>query len=124
MRILFTCILYYCFAFTFAQQTYPVNSTLKFEERFTKCERKWVVLPKVDTAKSYSFGYIYIDEAAGFTYDLKGVFIIDSQGKYISDTTASKNTSIKYRIAPTWRYVALLNPQHFDELKIKAPPIG
>lgn len=106
-----------------AQTNLGIDTSLKFDQRYTKCERKWVVLAKTDTERNYSFGYIYVDAQAGFTYDLKGVFKVDAKGRYISDTNIFKNTgSIKYRIASNWKKVALLDKQHFKELKIKPEP--
>ncbi|GAA4332826.1 hypothetical protein GCM10023149_39310 [Mucilaginibacter gynuensis] len=96
--------------------------TLKFDQRFSRCEKKWVVLNKADTAKSYMYGYIYIDEIAGFTFDLKGHFTIDRSGKYIGDTSSMKYNTIKYRISPNWNNVAILPPSHFKELNIKKEP--
>lgn len=124
MRYLILISIFCCVCQAVNAQSNPgVDTSLKFNQRYTKCERKWVVMSKADTAKSYSFGFIYIDSQAGFTFDLKGVFKVGDKGKYILDTNIFKNTgSIKYRIAPNWRRVALLSPQHYDELGIKAQP--
>lgn len=107
---------------TFAQKAIGTDTALKFNQRYTKCERKWVVMSKSDTSANYTFGYIYIDQQAGFTFDLKGTFKVDGNNSYIVDTTATKDGSIKYRISPNWRLVALLPPQHFKELHIKPQP--
>ncbi|MEO6149378.1 MAG: tetratricopeptide repeat protein [Mucilaginibacter sp.] len=96
--------------------------TLKFNQRYTQCEKKWVVLSKADTANDYSYGYIYIDSQAGFTYQLAGKLKIDAGGKYVGDTSIFTGTSVKYRIAPTWKNVALLPAAHFKELNIKGEP--
>jgi tetratricopeptide (TPR) repeat protein len=91
--------------------------------RYAQCERKWVVLSKSDTAKSYPYGFIYIDEQAGFTYDVKGEFKVGPNNIYIPDTAATKGTSIKARIGPNWRRgIALVPTQHFAELGIKPQP--
>ncbi len=96
---------------------------LKYDQPFTKCEKKWVVLSRSEADRNYTFGYIYIDSQAGFTFDLQGMFMVDATGRYIKDTISLKNSgSIKYRIAPNWRPVALLPSKHFNELKIKAEP--
>ena len=106
----------------FAQKAIGTDTALKFNQRYTKCERKWVVMSKSDTLANYTFGFIYIDEQAGFTFDLKGTFKVDGNNNYIVDTTATKNGSIKYRISPNWRLVALLPQKHFKELHIKPQP--
>jgi tetratricopeptide (TPR) repeat protein len=112
-----TCILFSAYA-----QHSTVDSILKFNQSYLKCERKWVVISKNDTASRYLFGFIYVDMMAGFTFDLKGEFSIDEKGKYIVDTSMLKGSSLKYRISPNWRKVALLSSQHFNELHIQPQP--
>jgi tetratricopeptide (TPR) repeat protein len=107
---------------SFAQPKTYADTSLKFNKWYTKLEKKWVVLSKRDTDKTYSFGYIYIDHEAGFTFDFQGVFSVDKNNKYVRDTVMFKNQSVKYRIAPNWRLVALLPPNHFTELGIKPEP--
>src|SRR6201989_3182448 len=120
MKHLIFLLCFICFVFSVNAQQKSINDNpLRFDQRFTKCEKKWVALSGSDTSSKYTFGYIYIDSAAGFTFDLKGSFKIKADNTYIPDTTASKNTSIKYRIAPNWKNVAILSPQHFKELNIK-----
>jgi len=121
-RIILTLLFVVTIINAFGQQMPNVDTALKFNQRFTKCERKWVVISKADTAKNYLYGFIYIDSQAGFTFDMKGTFVINSNGQYIGDTTLSKNRSIKYRIAQNWRNVALLPPSRFKELHIKPQP--
>jgi tetratricopeptide (TPR) repeat protein len=107
---------------SFAQSKTNTDTSLKFNQWYTKLERKWVVLNKSDTAKTYSYGYIYIDSQAGFTYDLQGVFTADKNNKYVNDPSVFKGQSVKYRIAPNWQLVALLPPTHFAELGIQPEP--
>ncbi|WP_295767814.1 tetratricopeptide repeat protein [uncultured Mucilaginibacter sp.] len=95
--------------------------TLQFDKRYTRCEKQWVAF-KNKKDKEYSYGYIYIDAQAGFTYDAKGTFTIGADDKYIADTTISKNSSIKYRIAPNWGNVALIPTSRYKELNLPAEP--
>jgi tetratricopeptide (TPR) repeat protein len=123
MRWIFTVCIFCCVLFNaHAQNNSGIDTALKFNQRYTKCERKWVVISKADTAKDYLFGFIYIDEVAGFTFDMKGSFRVDNNDRYIVDTTLSKNSSVKYRISPNWRNVALLPRQRLSELHIPAQP--
>lgn len=106
-----------------AQQINFRDTSLHFNQSFTKCEKRWVVLSPRDSDKTYNFGFIYIDEQAGFTYDLQGVFRVGENNKYIRDTVIFKKMgSIKYRISPNWKKVALLPLVHFAELGIKSQP--
>ncbi|MFC0518768.1 tetratricopeptide repeat protein [Mucilaginibacter angelicae] len=107
-------------AFSQAANT-GIDTSLKFNQRYTKCEKKWVVLSKKDTASYYLFGFIYIDSQAGFTFDLQGSFKVNSDNQYITDPKP-KDHSLKLRIIPNWQLVALLPEKHFSELGIKPEP--
>lgn len=113
---------FYLPAFVLAQSPRGLDNELKFDKRFTQCERRWVVLSKRDTASSYSFGFIYLDAQAGFTYDHKGSFKVNEHGKYIADTTGSALRSLKYRIAANWKPVAWMPQKIIKELKLPAQP--
>ena len=95
---------------------------LKFNKRYTQCERKWVVFPKKDVEESYSYGMIYLDARAGFTFGVKGNFKIDRDGRYIADTSFLANTSMKVRLMRNSAHAALVPPAHFTELHIKPQP--
>jgi tetratricopeptide (TPR) repeat protein len=119
--IIFFLLFYFAFAAS-GQNVAKTDPSLKFNQRYTKCERKWVVMSQADTDKSYLFGFIYIDAQAGFTFDMKGTFLVSDNGRYLADTSISKNQSMKYRIARNWRNVAVLPASRFNELHIKPQP--
>jgi tetratricopeptide (TPR) repeat protein len=122
MRNLFFSALFSCICTNvFCQEKAGVDTSLKFNKRYTQCERKWIVR-RPDSAGKYSFGFIYIDSQAGFTFDFKGNFIVDENNKYIVDTSISHNTSIKARLYPQWGNVAIIPASHFNELGIKPQP--
>ncbi|WP_158992476.1 M48 family metallopeptidase [Mucilaginibacter sp. L196] len=121
-KILLTCFFTILIVQAFAQQTQHIDTVLKFDKRFTRCELKWVVMPKKDTSARYYYGFIYIDEMAGFTLDLKGFFTIDANGHYVGDTSMTRTRSLKYRLQPNTMNVALPPPQHFKELNIQPRP--
>lgn len=121
MKPILSLIILFSIALTGFSQT-AGNAPLQFNKRYTQCERKWVVLTKADTAKSYGFGFIYIDEQAGFTYDLKGNLTIDDKGVYKADTTIFNGQSIKLRIPPNWKDIALLPPDKIKALGLPQQP--
>ncbi|HEK20810.1 MULTISPECIES: tetratricopeptide repeat protein [unclassified Mucilaginibacter] len=102
-------------------QSSNAEDSLIFDHRFTKCERRWVALEKKESPNNFLYGFIYIDRDAGFTFDLKGSFKIEN-GRYINDTSAFKGQSLKYRIEPNWRNVALIPQRHFKDLNLPAQP--
>ncbi|MDN5284036.1 MAG: hypothetical protein JWR38_310 [Mucilaginibacter sp.] len=108
---------------SFSQVASSFATGLKFDQRYTKCERKWVVIPKADTAKNYVYGYIYIEHQVFFMFDLRGAFSIGPGGRYVKDTTLYKNIgNLKYRIERNWHPVALLPASHFKELDLQPEP--
>jgi tetratricopeptide (TPR) repeat protein len=104
-----------------AQNISKSDTSLKFDRRYTQCEKKWVVR-RPDSTGKYTFGYIYIDSQAGFTFDFKGNFIVDKNNRYIVDTSVSQGTSIKVRLYPNWGNIAVLPVDRFKELGIKPEP--
>ena len=123
MKRLILSLLITCFFVKVSAQTANVDTSLKFRQIFVNCERKWVVLPKNDTAKTYAYGYIYIDDYAGFTFDLQGMFSVDDKGRYVNKSSVFPDkASYKYRLPANWFRVALLSPKHFEELKIEPEP--
>lgn len=119
-KLLLTVLLLQIVNTLFAQS--GIDTSLHFNQRYTQCERRWVVIPKKDTAQSYMFGFVYIDEQAGFSFRLKGNFKVDKSGHYIADTSITANTSLTYRIAPTFKNIALLPASRFAELNIEPQP--
>jgi tetratricopeptide (TPR) repeat protein len=106
----------------FGQQGFGIDTALNFNQRYTQCERKWVVFPKTYTEETYPYGMIYLDAQAGFTFEVKGKFKIAKDGHYIADSSGLANTSIKGRLGRNTVKVALLPPAHFAELHIKPQP--
>jgi len=121
-KIFLSCFFAILIIQAFAQQKHYIDTALKFDNRFTNCELKWVVLPLRDTSKRYYYGFIYIDLVAGFTMDVKGFFTVDADGHYIADTSLTKNGLFKSRLGANTVNVALLPPKHFKELNIQARP--
>lgn len=106
---------------TFNFNAFAQKDSLIFNKRYTRCEKQWVTF-KSKQDNQYSYGYIYIDSQAGFTYDAKGSFVIDADGHYHPDTSISKNSSVKYRIAPNWGNVAIIPASGLKDLDLPAEP--
>lgn len=115
-----TLVLLFC-GITQIASAQTAEADLKFDQRFTKCERKWVVVPKKPADTRYAYGYIYMDMQAGFTFDLKGFITIDGD-KFVADTSMTKTGFMKYRLGPNWPMVALLPEKHFKEMNIHPDP--
>ena len=42
---------------------------LKFDTKYFNAVDKWVAFPKKDTDSTYAYGFIYLDNQAGFTFN-------------------------------------------------------
>ena len=94
---------------------------LKFDQKFTSCEKKWVVF-QPDATLRYPYGFIYVDMSAGFTFDLKGFISVQADGRFVADNTISQNGSSKYRLGPGTKPVAVLPSDRIRELNLKPEP--
>jgi tetratricopeptide (TPR) repeat protein len=114
-----------CMALTHTFAQTRIDPNLKFDQPFTKCELKWIVLPpRPNTPNAqYGYGLVYIDMMAGYTFDLKGTFKVDDNGHYIIDTSMTRYKSYKIRLGSnTIKFVALLPQSHFAEMHIQPRP--
>jgi tetratricopeptide (TPR) repeat protein len=122
MRYLVLVLVFCCFGLRAdAQSVSNTDTTLKYQ-RFTKCEKQWVALTRRDKAGRYVFGYVFIDDKAGFVFYAGGLFKVDKDQKYYIDTVAFKKDHPKLLLKPTWQKVAIITPQHFAELGVDAEP--
>jgi tetratricopeptide (TPR) repeat protein len=93
---------------------------LTFDKNFYDCENQWIVFPKKPADSTYAYGVIYIDEQAGFTFDLQGTFKVSIDGSFIGKPLI--NNSIKYRLEANTSNVSLLNPNRLAELHLLKEP--
>lgn len=92
---------------------------LNFDKRFVESEDKWVAFDKGKDS-SYVYGFIYIDEQAGLTFNYEGKFTISETGQFIPQKLDS--TNVKYRLEPNNVLVAFIPESKYSELKITAIP--
>lgn len=89
---------------------------LKFDKLLIDCEDKWIAL-SLDDGTKYAFGYVYLDNSAGLTFNLKGSFTIESNVYLPKHTPEVKN-----RIEPSESKVALIPPKRLAELQVEKEP--
>lgn len=114
MKNIFLIILFLTASNCFSQDS------LIFNTKFTQSEDKWVAFA-ADSVGSHNFGFIYIDSQAGLTFDYAGTFKIDSNGKFILKKKEMEG-SMKVRLEPNNRLVAIIPESHFAELEISKFP--
>lgn len=89
---------------------------LKFDKQLLDCENKWIAVSLGDEGK-YAFGYVYLDNSAGLTFNLQGSFTLTND-VYI----AKHVVQVKNRITPTAAKVAIIPSNRLVELKVEASP--
>lgn len=94
---------------------------LKFDKKYYEAVDKWVAFPKNETDSTFYYGFIYIDEQAGFTYQLGSTFIIDSSNNYLPEVIDS-TFNAKYRIDQNWKPVSIIPQEKLIELNLPTEP--
>jgi Flp pilus assembly protein TadD len=98
------------------------DNPFSFDRVFYDCENQWVVFPKKSPAEPrFAYGFIYIDPSAGFTFDLKGTLMVDSNDRFVA-TPAPKTNVMKYRLEGNISKVAVLSEDRLKELSLPNEP--
>ncbi len=95
------------------------QTNLQFDKRLIECEDKWVAFNN-DKDSSYLFGFIYIDGQAGLTLNHEGTFRYTTDRRIVVEKLSSN--SIKYRLQPSNKKVAILPVTMYKDLNIEAVP--
>ena len=104
---------------TFSQQT--ETDFLKFNKKYYECEDKWVVFPQLKGDTTYTFGFIYLNEEAGFTFNFEGKFYIDSIGNFVKMEVDSI-PNFKIRLTPKTNMVSVIPNFKLLQLKLQSQP--
>ena len=92
---------------------------LKFDKRFVESEDKWVAF-RMNEDSSYTYGFIYIDEQAGLTFNREGNFKVNKDNSFT--VVKLKEANIKVRLNPNNVKVAFLPETIYKELQIQPIP--
>ncbi len=106
--------------FTILLSNYCFGQTLKFETEYFDAVDKWIAFDKNDEDSTYIFGFIYIDEQAGFTFDYDSRFKITNNK--LEKLPREFESSIKSRLSPNTAYVHILNPDEIKQLGLPSEP--
>lgn len=96
------------------------NEDLKFNTEYYDAVDEWVAFPKKEVDTSYAFGFIYIDEQAGFTFDYNSDFIVTKEG--LKKLPRPFESSLKSRLSRNTIDVAILSDEQRAELKLPETP--
>lgn len=110
----FSLMIFLLTAFNLQAQT-----NLTFNKRFVECEDKWVAF-KIDKDSTNSYGFIYIDEEAGLTFNYEGKFKLKPDNTYLIEK--NKEANIKVRLEPNNVTVAIIPESMYKDLQIDSIP--
>lgn len=93
---------------------------LSFDTKFIDAVDKWVAFAANEKDAAFPFGFIYIDQEAGFTFHYESTFkIID--GKFVPQPKDSTKM-LKVRLQPQTKPVAVLNDRQIEQLNLANEP--
>ena len=88
---------------------------LVFDKTFYDMENQWVVFPKKNTDSVYTYGVIYVDAMAGFTFDLQGTFKVMTDGRFAGTPNVN---SVKIRLEQNINKVSELSLDRLQQLNL------
>jgi tetratricopeptide (TPR) repeat protein len=110
---------YFLILFTLLSFEIGGQTNLSFDKRFVECEDHWVAF-NMNKDSSYTYGFIYIDEEAGLTFNREGNFNFNKNNALSIEKF--KGTNIKIRLQPNKVKVAIIPETMFSELQIDKQP--
>lgn len=96
-------------------------TNLNFDTKYFDAVDKWVAFPKNPTDSTHIYGFIYLDNNAGFTFHYENKFKIENE-KLNLITKDSASTNIKYRLQPNVNLVSILNKEQISALHLPKQP--
>ena len=94
--------------------TLNAQTTLNFDKRNVQCEDKWIA-QQMNEDSTYNFGFIYIDEQAGLTFNYEGKFKIQDN---VFLRQQEEMPSFKVRLEPNYVAIAEIPEEKFKELGV------
>jgi len=99
---------------------YCFSQDLKFDKKFSDAVDKWVAFDKDENDSTYIYGFIYIDEQAGFTFDYGSRFKVNQNT--VEKLPNEMESSIKSRLSPNTANVHILSENEVKQLNLPNQP--
>ena len=96
------------------------TTELKFDTKYYDAVDKWIAFPKNEADTTFTLGFIYLDEQAGFTFDYHSHFIETENGLKI--LPRKFKASLKSRLSTNTINVAVLSEKQVSELELPNVP--
>lgn len=110
---------YFLLILTLTSFNLKAQNSLNFNKRSVECEDKWIAY-QMNKDSLYTYGFIYIDENAGLTFNYEGEFKINKNGVFIPSRKIS--ASLKNRLQPNRIAIAVIPEEKFTDLQISKTP--
>ncbi|RRJ91399.1 tetratricopeptide repeat protein [Flavobacterium macacae] len=109
---------FFCFLnfVIFAQE-----NILEFDKMFYESEDHWVAFPPKEGENKYMYGFIYLDNTAGYTFHFGGNFSVDAKGKFTSEEKRAATRMIR-RLEPNTMKMAIIPDAKLKELELPKVP--
>lgn len=95
---------------------------LKFESNVIDSENSYVALAKKENTDKYSYGYIYFDEVAGYSFRSLGDLIVENQYLKLVPNESNKTSIMVARIGNFNLKMAIISKEMALKLKLENPP--
>ncbi|WP_367229567.1 tetratricopeptide repeat protein [Flavobacterium enshiense] len=112
-----TIILYFITSSTVTAQSKEIFT---FDTKFYDGLDKWVVFPKSEKDTSYAIGFIYLDVAAGFTFNYEGNLEVKANKLVLHKSNVGG--FVKHRLGHNTNNIAILNDNQIKSLALKKEP--
>jgi tetratricopeptide (TPR) repeat protein len=96
------------------------STELKFDTKYYDAVDKWIAFPQKQTDTTYTFGFIYLDEQAGFTFDYTSHFEKTDNG--LKKLPRQFEAGLKSRLSRNTTNVAVLSEKQVSELELPNVP--
>ncbi len=93
---------------------------LSFDTKYYNAVDKWIAFPKKATDTSYIFGFICLDDTAGFTFNYESKFIETDSG--LKKLPRKIEAGLKSRLVETTTDVAVLSDSQLTQLELPKFP--
>lgn len=97
------------------------KTELNYNTKYYDAVNEWVALPSKETDSVNYYGFIYIDEQAGFTFHMDGSFNFINGNMSLVESLG-ETSNIKYRIPSRWTNVALIPKNQLAKLNLPEQP--
>jgi len=96
------------------------TTELKFNTKYYNAVDRWIAFPKKEADTTFTLGFIYLDEQAGFTFDYHSRFLETDNGLKI--LPREFEAGLKSRLSRNTINVAVLSEKQVSELELPNVP--